>query len=101
MALEVKYDEVRSNVIAKLQELQETMVTCHSELNDTVAGISGNGYMIGDAANAYAAEFTESITTLFQNLNTNLQSYCDQLESVCAEFEKQDAETSQMLNFRG
>lgn len=101
MALEVKYDEVRSNVIAKIQELQEAMVSYHADLNNAVDGISANRYMQGDAATAYATEFTDAISGLFDKLNQDLQSYCDQLESVCAEFEKQDQETSQMLNFKG
>ncbi len=101
MALEVKYDEVRSNVIAKVQELQEAMVTYRSDLDYAVDGISANRYMQGDSATAYAAEFTEAISGLFDKLNNDLQSYCDQLESVCAEFEAQDQQTSEMLNFKG
>ena len=100
-ALEVRYDEIRSNVIAKLQELQEEMVGIHKDMDTTVNDIIGNNYMAGDAACAYASEFNDPITELFQKLNTGIQTYCDQLESVCKEFEKQDAEVSGMLNFRG
>lgn len=45
--LEVRYDEIRSNVIAKLQELQEEMVGIHRNMDTTVNDIIGNNYMAG------------------------------------------------------
>lgn len=51
-ALEVRYDEIRSNVIAKLQELQEEMVGIHKDMDTTVNDIIGNNYMAGRRINS-------------------------------------------------
>lgn len=97
MALEVKYEEIRTNVISELQNQQEEMETIYKEMTAAVKGIVENKYMIGAAADNYVLEFTEPISEIFTKLNTNIDSYCKQLESICQEFEKQDAEVSAAL----
>lgn len=97
MALEVRYEEIRSNVIKSLQDQLEEMRSIYNEMNATVNGIVDNQYMVGASADNYVLEFTDPISEIFTKLNTNIDSYCMQLESVCAEFEKQDAEVSAAL----
>lgn len=97
MALEVKYAEIRSTIIPKLQEEFEEMTSIYNEMNATVNGIIENKYMVGEAADSYVVEFTDPIADIFAKLNTNIQNYCAQLENICNEFEKQDSEVSEIL----
>lgn len=97
MALEVKYAEIRSAVIPKLQEEFEQMTSIYNAMKAAVNGIIDNKYLVGASADSYVSEFTEPISEIFEKLNTNIENYCLQLESICNEFEKQDAEVSEIL----
>lgn len=90
MALEVKYNEIRSEVITKLGDYADEMVTNLQTLNQVVESIPE--YAEGDVINAYIDEYNEIVQQVYIKLNTGLDNYTAQLESVCAEFEKVDAE---------
>lgn len=98
MALEVKYGEIRTNVIKGLQNEFDEMVRIYGQMNDAVNGIVENNYMLGESAGNYVLEFTDPISKMFERLNENIQNYCAQLNSICDEFERQDAEMANMLN---
>lgn len=90
MGLTIQYGEVRSNVINKLLDAQEEMVSVYKEMTDTVNSILSEKYMSGKAAEKYVLEFTDPIAEIFNDLNSNLHLYADELESICSEFEKSD-----------
>lgn len=97
MALQVKYTEIRSNVIQKLSDEQAEMVRIYQEMTDTVNRIVEQKYMNGKAATKYVLEFTDPISDIFEHLNQNIQDFTNQLEDVCAEFEQEDHAISEML----
>ena len=97
MALVVKYEEIRTNVIPALAQDLEEMQTVHKNLKNTVDTLTST-YMAGDASNAYADEFEKAIAQIFKKMENNIQSYNKQLEDICAEFEARDAEISEALN---
>ena len=49
MALNVKYTEIRTNVIQKLSEEQTEMVSIYNEMTNTVNRILEERYIIGGA----------------------------------------------------
>ena len=96
MALEVKYSEIRSEVITKLGEYAEEMVTNLNTLNTVVDSIPE--YAEGDVIDAYINEYNDIVQKVYIALNTGLDNYTAQLESVCAEFEKVDAEMQSQIS---
>ena len=90
MALEVKYEEIRANVIAKLEELSQEMITNLGTLDGIVGEIPGCAE--GDVITAYINEYDTIVSDVYSKVNTGIAQYCGQLESVCAQFEKVDAE---------
>ena len=95
MALEVKYEEIRSNVIAKLEEYAGEMVTNLGTLDGIVGEIPGCAE--GDVITAYINEYENIVQEVYQKLNTGLEQYSAQLESVCAEFERADADMQSQI----
>ncbi len=96
MALDVRYGEIRSNVIAKLVSDKEDMVDLLGMLEDTVNSLPT--YMEGDTLIAYIDEFNTIVKEVYSKLNDNLGAYADQLESVCKEFESLDADMNTQLS---
>lgn len=92
MALEVKYEEIRTNVIAKLEEYAEEMVTNLGTLDGIVGDIPGCAE--GDVITAYINEYEDIVQEVYSKINQGLADYSAQLESVCAEFERVDTEMS-------
>ena len=96
MALEVKYGEIRIQVIDKLRSYKEDMVDILGKLDDAVESLPAN--MEGDALNAYIDEYQEIVKKIYVKLNENLEAYAEQLESVCKEFESLDADMQAQLS---
>ena len=90
MALEVKYEEIRANVIARLEELSEEMVANLKSLDATVDEIPGCAE--GDVITAYINEYDTIVSEVYAKVNNGIGRYCAQLESVCAQFETADAD---------
>ncbi len=97
MALVVKYEEIRSNVIPALEQDLEEMQNIHKNLKDTVETLSST-YMAGEASVAYAEEFEVEIAKIFMKMEGNIQAYTKQLDDICNKFEAKDAEISGVLN---
>lgn len=96
MALSVQYEEIRSEVIGKLDEQKGLMEDCLNELNNIVNEIPN--YMEGAATNAYIAEFENIVKSIYTKLNENLGAFSQQLESVCQEFENLDQDMQSQLS---
>lgn len=96
MALEVKYNEIRSDVIAKLEEYAGELSDNLTTLNGIVSDIPQ--YAEGDVITAYMNEYESIVQRIYMNLNTGLEQYIAQLNSVCDEFEKLDAEMQAEVN---
>ena len=90
MTLEVKYEEIRTNVIAKLEEYAGDMVANLGTLDNIVSEIPGCAE--GDVITAYINEYETIVSDVYSKLNVGLEQYSAQLESVCAEFERVDAD---------
>lgn len=97
MALKVNYEGIRADVIPALQNNADEMRNIHTELKGTVETLVSE-YMEGSASQSYADEFTNMIQGIFTNMETNLDSYCTQLEDICAKFEAEDQQISNILN---
>ncbi len=95
MALEVKYAEIRSNVISKLSELSGDMITNLGNLDGIVGEIPGCAE--GDVITAYINEYDTIVSEVYSKVNNGIAQYCEQLESVCAEFERIDADMQSQL----
>lgn len=96
MALSVQYEEIRSEVIGKLDEQKGLMEDCLNTLNSIVNEIPN--YMEGDTTNAYIAEFNDIVKVIYGKLNDNLGAFSAQLESICQEFESLDADMQSQLS---
>lgn len=96
MALSVQYEEIRSEVIGKLEEQKGLMEDCLGTLTNIVNEIPN--YMEGAATDAYIGEFTNIVSVLYGKLNDNLGAFSAQLESVCQEFENLDADMQSQLS---
>jgi WXG100 family type VII secretion target len=96
MALDVRYDEIRTQVIAKLNDQKGEMEDILSKLESTVGEIPS--HMEGDAAVAFVNEFDEIVKKIYTKLNINIGDFAAQLESVCSEFEKLDIEMQSQLS---
>ncbi len=95
MALEVKYDEIRASVIAKLEEQSQEMITNLQTLDGIVGDIPGCAE--GDVITAYINEYETIVSEVYSKVNTGIEQYCTQLESVCAEFERVDADMQSQI----
>ena len=95
MALEVKYAEIRSDVISKLSELSGDMIANLQSLDSIVGEIPGCAE--GDVITAYINEYDTIVSDVYSKVNTGISQYCDQLESVCAEFERIDADMQSQI----
>ena len=95
MALEVKYEEIRANVIAKLEELSDEMITNLGTLDGIVGEIPGCAE--GDVITAYINEYETIVADVYSKVNSGISQYCGQLESVCAEFERVDTEMQSQI----
>lgn len=91
----VDYAAIRTNVIEKLLTESETMSGILNSLSATVSDIIEQNYMEGTTAEAYFDEFQTIVSTTFTTINANVEAIANQLESICANYEKQDQE---MLN---
>lgn len=96
MALSVQYEEIRSEVIGKLDEQKGLMEDCLGTLTNIVNEIPT--YMEGSTTDAYIAEFNDIVKVIYDKLNENLAAFSAQLESVCQEFESLDADMQSQLS---
>lgn len=95
MALEVKYEEIRSEVISKLEELSGDMITNLGTLDGIVGEIPGCAE--GDVITAYINEYESIVSDVYAKVNNGIAQYCGQLESVCAEFETVDMDMQSQI----
>ena len=96
--MEVNYNEIRENVIAKMMEHASTMESILSSLSGIVGDITACNNLTGEAANAYVTEFEETVQTTFSRINLNITNIAEQLEKVCKEYEQMDADLRDQLN---
>lgn len=96
MDLDIKYGEIRSEVIAKLLEQRDEMKTGLEKLEETVNEIPT--YMEGAATSAYMNEFETIVKSIYTALNVNIGEFAEQLECVCKKFEQTDTDIQNMLN---
>ncbi len=96
MALDVRYGEIRTEVIGKLENEKQQMEELLANLTKTVNTLPT--VMEGDALTAYLAEYENIVKKIYTKLNTNLGDFSAQLEAVCAEFEKLDSEMNSELS---
>ena len=96
--MEVNYNEIRENVIAKMMEHASTMESILSSLSGIVGDITACNYLTGEAANAYVTEFEDTVQTTFSRINLNITNIAEQLEKVCKEYEQMDADLRDQLN---
>ena len=88
MALDVRYGEIRSEVIAKLETQKGEMENLLGKLSNTVETLPS--VMEGQALQAYMDEYEKIVKTIYSKLNVNLGDFSQQLESVCQQFENLD-----------
>lgn len=96
--MEVNYGEVRSQVIAKLQDEFTNLTTSLTNLTNTVNGIIENKYLEGETAEGYIDEFNTIVSNTFNNINLNVCAIADQLEAICKKYEKIDADNKAALS---
>ena len=96
MALSVQYNEIRSDVINRLDDLKGDMESNLQKLDSSVQNL--RSVMEGDALDAYVDEYTTIVKKIYDKLNVNLGEYSKQLESVCKEFEDLDADMHSQLS---
>lgn len=96
MALDVKYGEIRTQVIDKLMSYKEDMVDILGKLDGAVESLPA--HMEGEALNAYIDEYQQIVKRIYDKLNKNLEDYAEQLESVCKEFESLDSDMQSQLS---
>ena len=80
MALDVRYGEIRSEVIAKLETQKGEMENLLDKLSNTVETLPS--VMEGQALQAYMDEYEKIVKTIYSKLNVNLGDFSQQLESV-------------------
>ena len=95
MALDVRYGEIRSEVIAKLETQKGEMENLLDKLSNTVETLPS--VMEGQALQAYMDEYEKIVKTIYSKLNVNLGDFSQQLESVCQQFENLDDDMKTQL----
>lgn len=93
MALDVRYGEIRSEVIAKLETQKGEMENLLDKLSNTVETLPS--VMEGQA---YMDEYEKIVKTIYSKLNVNLGDFSQQLESVCQQFENLDDDMKTQLS---
>ena len=93
MALDVRYGEIRSEVIAKLETQKGEMENLLGKLSNTVETLPS--VMEGQALQAYMDEYEKIVKTIYSKLNVN---FSQQLESVCQQFENLDDDMKTQLS---
>ena len=96
MALDVRYGEIRSEVIAKLETQKGEMENLLDKLRNTVETLPS--VMEGQALQAYMDEYEKIVKTIYSKLNVNLGDFSQQLESVCQQFENLDDDMKTQLS---
>ena len=96
MALDVRYGEIRSEVIAKLETQKGEMENLLDKLSNTVETLPS--VMEGQALQAYMDEYEKIVKTIYSKLNVNLGDFTQQLESVCQQFENLDDDMKTQLS---
>ena len=96
MALDVRYGEIRSEVIAKLETQKGEMENLLDKLSNTVETLPSA--MEGQALQAYMDEYEKIVKTIYSKLNVNLGDFSQQLESVCQQFENLDDDMKTQLS---
>lgn len=96
MALDVRYGEIRSEVIAKLETQKGEMENLLDKLSNTVETLPS--VMEGQALQAYMNEYEKIVKTIYSKLNVNLGDFSQQLESVCQQFENLDDDMKTQLS---
>lgn len=96
MALDVRYGEIRSEVIAKLETQKGEMENLLDKLSNTVETLPS--VMEGQALQAYMDEYEKIVKTIYSKLNENLGDFSQQLESVCQQFENLDDDMKTQLS---
>lgn len=71
MALDVRYGEIRSEVIAKLETQKGEMENLLGKLSNTVETLPS--VMEGQALQAYMDEYEKIVKTIYSKLNVNLE----------------------------
>lgn len=96
MALDVRYAEIRSEVIGKLETQKGEMEDLLGKLDGTMETLPS--VMEGDTLNAYINEYETIVKSIYTKLNVNLGEFAAQLESVCKEFENLDEDMREQLS---
>ena len=96
MALDGRYGEIRSEVIAKLETQKGEMENLLDKLSNTVETLPS--VMEGQALQAYMDEYEKIVKTIYSKLNVNLGDFSQQLESVCQQFENLDDDMKTQLS---
>lgn len=96
MALDVRYGEIQSEVIAKLETQKGEMENLLDKLSNTVETLPS--VMEGQALQAYMDEYEKIVKTIYSKLNVNLGDFSQQLESVCQQFENLDDDMKTQLS---
>ena len=96
MALDVRYGEIRSEVITKLETQKGEMENLLDKLSNTVETLPS--VMEGQALQAYMDEYEKIVKTIYSKLNVNLGDFSQQLESVCQQFENLDDDMKTQLS---
>ena len=99
MALNVQYEDIRTEVIAKLSDQKDAMQNNLERMDASVESL--RSVMEGDALEAYIDEYNRIVQKIYIKLNSNLEEYKAQLESVCAEFEALDTDMQSQLQSNG
>lgn len=99
MALSVQYEDIRSEVIAKLGDQKVKMEDNLGKMDYSVKSLTY--VMEADALDAYIEEYNKVVQKIYLKLNENLDEYKAQLESVCAEFEALDEDMNSQLKVSG
>lgn len=92
----MRYGEIRSEVIAKLETQKGEMENLLDKLSNTVETLPS--VMEGQALQAYMDEYEKIVKTIYSKLNVNLGDFSQQLESVCQQFENLDDDMKTQLS---
>ena len=96
MALDVRYGEIRSEVIAKLETQKGEMENLLGKLSNTVETLPS--VMEGQALHPYMLEYENIVKSIYSNLYLYLGEFSQQLESVCQQFENLDDDMKTQLS---
>ena len=96
MAFQLNTGSVRTEGVKSLLSVKEEMESNLRSLEECVEQLKGA--MEGQAATAYFTEFDVIVKDIYTKLNTKVESYAEQLDSICSSFDDLDSGMSSKIS---